>query len=110
MVFHGLLAEGFFQFIRAGVPFDRLDYRTNSLLTPGTGYHQHFNTGAEPIRYLVLRYGNPRYRGVLGARSKDHGGKQIEFEDQDPAVDALFEAELAKGGSTSAMAAAMQDD
>ena len=75
-----------------GVPWDMLDYRKGSLLTSGVGYHQHFNIGDEPIRYIVLRQGNPRYVGAVGAAFKDSGGSNIEFEDEDPAIRELFEA------------------
>lgn len=78
--------------------WERLDFRTGTLMSPGTGYHQHFNVGAEPARYLVLRYGNPRYAGSSGARYKRTGGVQIEFEDEDPRIRELFFRELKKRG------------
>ncbi len=86
-----------------GVPWERIDYKTNSILTPGTGYHQHFNASDEPIRYVVLRYGNPRYQGALGKMTKETGGRQIEFEEEDPGVRELFETELASRGAVSHM-------
>ncbi len=86
-----------------GVPWECIDYHEGSLVSPGPGYHQHFNTGAEPIRYIVLRYGNPRYSGALGARFKSTGGPQIEFEEQDPRVREMFEDELRKNGVQSGM-------
>ena len=86
-----------------GVPWERIDYKTNSILTPGTDYHQHFNASDEPIRYVVLRYGNPRYQGALGKMTKETGGRQIEFEEEDPGVRELFETELASRGAVSHM-------
>jgi hypothetical protein len=75
-----------------------LDFGTGTLMSPGTGYHQHFSVGAEPARYLVLRYGNPRYSGSAGARYRETGGVQIEFEDEDPRIRELFFKELDKRG------------
>ena len=76
-----------------GVPFERMDYRAGTLLTPGDGYHQHFNATPDPIRYLVLRFGNPFLVGSAGREPP-----QIEFGDEDPAVWELFVDELAKRG------------
>jgi hypothetical protein len=76
-----------------GVPFERLDYKAGTLLTPGNGYHQHFNATTEPIRYIVLRFGSPEILGSGGGAPR-----QIEFDDEDPAVFDLFVEELAKRG------------
>lgn len=86
-----------------GAEWEQLDYKAWTLMSPGTGYHQHFNCSAEPIRYLVLRYGNPRFAGYVGSRYKETGGPQIQFADEDPAIRAHFEAELAKRGAASRM-------
>ena len=77
-----------------GVPFERIDYHAWSLLTPGNGYHQHFNTAQEPIRYVVLRRGNPE---LVGGGGRDTN-PQIEFGEEDPAVWEVFEAELRRKG------------
>lgn len=84
-----------------GVPWERLDYGVGSLLTPGTGFHQHFNASDEAIRYVVLRFGSPQYMGRGG------GGmpRQIEFEDEDPAIREHFEEEVRRRGLTSDMGA-----
>ena len=80
-----------------GVPWERIDYRKGTLVAPGTGYHQHFNVSTEPIRYIVLRYGNPRYLGAAGARFRESGGgTNIEFEDEDPTIREQFNEELRK--------------
>jgi hypothetical protein len=78
------------------VEWEQLDYKAGSLMSSGIGYHQHFNCSGENIRYIVLRYGNPRYAGAVGKRNKDTGGTNVDFEDEDPRVVANFEAELAK--------------
>ena len=79
-----------------GANWERPDYRAGTLLTPGTAYHQHFNLSGEPLRYMVLRYGNPRYTGPGTKRQREEGGLNIEFEDEDPAVLEMFNGELAK--------------
>ena len=79
-----------------GVPFERIDYHAWSLLTPGNGFHQHFNTSTEPIRYVVLRRGNPE---LTGGGSGGPRNPQIEFADEDPAVWELFERDLIEKGN-----------
>ena len=63
-------------------------------------YHQHFNTGPEPARYLALRGddGQPSNWGESNVSIKD-GGMQIEYEDEDRYIHELFEAELKKNGA-----------
>ena len=80
-----------------GVPFERLDYRAGTLLTPGSGYHQHFNATTDPIRYVVLRFGSPEILGQ-GGRRWTNKPPQIEFDEEDPAVWDTFVAELASRG------------
>lgn len=89
-----------------GMKWKRHDWDEGTLITPGRGYHQHFNTSSTTSRYLVLRPGNPRYSGALGARYKTTGGEQIDFEDEDPEIRGLFIKELEKKGITPAMPAA----
>lgn len=55
-------------------------------------WHQHFNTGKEPARYLVLHNHTPQDKHV-----------QIDYCDQDPDVKKLFESELAIKGIKSQM-------
>jgi hypothetical protein len=56
-------------------------------------FHQHFNTAPEPARYLAIGMGSRRYpfstirrQGIAGHADGDikKGGRQIEYEDQDP--------------------------
>ena len=90
------------------VEWTRCDFKIGSLMTNGRGGHQHFNASNEPARYLVLRYGN--YSFGVGGEDNDHGrdwgrekGGQIEYEDEDPRIRALFEEECAKRGVKSEM-------
>jgi hypothetical protein len=78
-------------------------HRNSVLVPPSYWWHQHFNTGSDPARYLALRWGgrkhplNHSYDGTTIDRRQ--GGDQIEYEDQDPAVDRYF-LESCRGSST----------
>jgi oxalate decarboxylase/phosphoglucose isomerase-like protein (cupin superfamily) len=63
-------------------------------------FHQHFNTGPEPARYLALRGddGQPGQWGESNVSIKE-GGMQIEYEDEDRDIHKYFESELAKNGA-----------
>lgn len=80
----------------------RFDWRAGSMIVPpDMWWHQHFNTGPEPARYLALRWGSnkhhvfKRYTGDVSARE---GGNQIDFADQDPSVHDDYASELARNG------------
>ncbi len=77
---------------------EKIPWKDGTFCTAGHGYHQHFNTGPVPARYLAFRTGNPRYSGAMGTRYKLTGGEQIEFENEDPQVRAEFIEELKKEG------------
>lgn len=75
-------------------------------------YHQHFNTGPEPARYVACSLGSRRYPFISlrrksaegkGATSVKDGGRQIEYEDQDPRVHRKFLEALKETGVPSAM-------
>ncbi|MPZ15956.1 MAG: cupin domain-containing protein, partial [Chloroflexi bacterium] len=68
---------------------------------PGRWFHQHFNLGAAPARYLAL---HPP-QGLMGfsERIEDVQRDQIEYPDEDPWVRQRFEEELATRGLTSVM-------
>jgi len=88
----------------------KADWHKNSMvIVPWEDtFHQHFNAGAEPARYLALRGGgaggNRQYRdGALADLSIKLGGWQVEYEDEDPKIHQIFESELAKHGATCKM-------
>jgi mannose-6-phosphate isomerase-like protein (cupin superfamily) len=69
-------------------------------------YHQHFNTGPEPARYLALRDGDgqPGAWGESNVSIKE-GGMQIEYEDEDPGLHHIFEEQLKANGAPCRMKA-----
>lgn len=90
--------------------FKRLDWKRNSLLiSPSGWYHQHFNTGATPARYLAMvggggGGGRSRSReGSLADVSEREGGGQIEYDDENPTVHRLFEEALGSHGAACRM-------
>ena len=70
-------------------------------------FHQHFNTGNDPARYLALRGGGTGGRqynaGALADVSIKKGGWQVEYEDEDPDIHRYFEGQLASHGATCLM-------
>ncbi len=92
-----------------GEPIKKYDWHEGSMVVPPENWwHQHFNTGREPARYLALRaFGSKKYRGVgkryKGTVDRKQGGDQIEYEDEDPMVRKLFEEALAQQGVKSKM-------
>ncbi len=91
----------------------RVDWKPGTLYAPPDGptYHQHFNVADKPSRYLALGFGGVRYPVLDSKRanyenmdvSTEDGGNQVEYEDEDPRIHALYEAELAKRGIQSRM-------
>jgi len=93
--------------------FKRFDWKFGSVFTPTDMlFHQHFNTGGEPARYLAIAFGGMRYPTVADKRktfegmdkSVKAGGRQIDYEDEDPRIRQIFENELRRRGVRSGMA------
>jgi gentisate 1,2-dioxygenase len=90
----------------------RFDWSHGSVFAPTDGlFHQHFNTSAEPARYLAVAFGGLRYPTLADKRatfegmdvSVKDGGRQIEYEDEDPRIRRIYEEELRRGGVGSKM-------
>ncbi|HEU0071643.1 MAG TPA: cupin domain-containing protein [Alphaproteobacteria bacterium] len=86
----------------------RYDWKAGSVVVPpDQWFHQHFNSGAEPARYLALRWNNWRFKSVMknsGENGSTYtsvklGGSQIEFEDEDPQVHRDFVAGVEASGA-----------
>ena len=75
-------------------------WKPGSLITPpNRWFHQHFNVGEKPARYLAFH--PPLQFDGHAEKIEDRARDQIEYVDEDPAVRERFEAELAKRGLTS---------
>jgi len=86
----------------------RYDWQEGSMIVPPDGwYHQHFNVGKTPARYLAFKYAGVSARNEQGVPlcwiSKRIGGAQIDYADEDPMIRNVFEEELRKRGLSSAM-------
>jgi hypothetical protein len=82
-------------------------------------FHQHFNTGPQPARYLATAVGGLRYPTTLANRvsllgtggddkpavskSIKEGGDQIEYEDQDPRIHRIWLEAMRKNGAPAKM-------
>ena len=76
--------------------FKELPWRHGVMYTPPFWmFHQHFNTCDTPARYLACSLGSRRYPFIAlrrrsaeggGSVSVQQGGRQIEYEDQDPRI------------------------
>lgn len=96
--------------------FTRVDWRYGTVFAPPERmFHQHFNTSAQPARYLATAFGGLRYpfteskrRTIMGAgegadqgaaaTSVKLGGDQIELEDQSPRIHTMYLEETRKSG------------
>ena len=74
--------------------------------------HQHFNTCGQPARYLACSLGSRRYPFISlrkvsaeggGSTSIQDGGRQIEYQDQDPRIHRKWLEAIKKNGVTSQM-------
>ncbi len=81
---------------------EQVDWREGSLFVPPERwFHQHFNTGQAPARYIALKPWGFKYLVDERFRTDEDvksGGDQIEYEDQDPEIHRLFVEECGKRG------------
>lgn len=71
------------------------------LVPPDRWFHQHFNTGRAPARYLALH--PARQFSGHSEKPEDRARDQIDYTAEDPWIREKFEADLAKNGVTSLM-------
>jgi uncharacterized RmlC-like cupin family protein len=93
--------------------FVEIPWRHGVMYTPPFWmFHQHFNTGPTRARYLACSLGSRRYPFISlrkksgegqGTVSVQKGGRQIEYEDQDPRIHRKWLEEIAKEGVKSEM-------
>jgi oxalate decarboxylase/phosphoglucose isomerase-like protein (cupin superfamily) len=75
-------------------------WKPGSLITPpNKWFHQHFNVGHQPARYLAFH--PPLQFDGHAEKVEDRARDQIEYVAEDPSVRELFETQLAKRGLTS---------
>jgi mannose-6-phosphate isomerase-like protein (cupin superfamily) len=96
--------DGYSLMWNEGQEIGRFDWQPGTLVIPPDGtFHQHFNSGATPARYLALRFsGNEQSKGdrskIQSLKSVKLGGNQIEYEDQDSAIHRMFVEEATRHG------------
>jgi oxalate decarboxylase/phosphoglucose isomerase-like protein (cupin superfamily) len=99
-----LSGEGFSLMWHEGQEPQRFDWHVGTLIVPPNRmFHQHFNTGAAPARYLAFKHevaGSLRNsQGVpLAWISQRIGGDQIDYADEKPEIRSMFADALAKHG------------
>lgn len=80
----------------------RFDWKPGSIVVPPEmWWHQHFNAGKIPARYLALRWGSQKHYHAMARneemlKDRREGGHQIEYEDEDSQIRQWFEQALAK--------------
>jgi oxalate decarboxylase/phosphoglucose isomerase-like protein (cupin superfamily) len=93
--------------------FKEFPWRHGFMYTPPFWmFHQHFNTCDKPARYVACSLGSRRYPFISlrrksseggGSVSVQQGGRQIEYEDQDPRIHRKWLDAIAKMGVASQM-------
>ncbi len=76
-------------------------HEASMFVPPNKWFHQHFNAGATPARYLALH--PPRQFRGHAEKIEDRAKDMIEYVDEDPWIRQKFEGELAKRGITTLM-------
>ncbi|HKX50178.1 MAG TPA: cupin domain-containing protein [Candidatus Binatia bacterium] len=80
--------------------------RMSMFVPPMQWWHQHFNPGPEPARYLALKPWGFKFKvEELKDTGEDvkKGGAQIEYEDQNPEIHKIFTAECVRRGAETRM-------
>lgn len=89
----------------------KVDWKPGTIVVPpDQWFHQHFNSGAERVRYLAIHRNNWAYKPM--AKGSDlkasytsikDGGNQVDFEDENPQIHCDFVAELEAAGAQCVM-------
>ena len=82
------------------------------VVPPNMWYHQHFNTGTTPARYLAFKHEGVAIRNAQGVPkawiSQRIGGDQIDYADEREDVRSMFADALARNGLEPQMDAAYE--
>jgi oxalate decarboxylase/phosphoglucose isomerase-like protein (cupin superfamily) len=77
------------------------------IVPPNSWFHQHFNTGTSPGRYLAFKHEGVAIRNSQGVPkawiSRRLGGDQIDYADEKPVIRQMFAEALSKSGMTPRM-------
>jgi quercetin dioxygenase-like cupin family protein len=100
-----LSGEGYTLMWPEGQEIMRVNWKPGSIVVPPENwFHQHFNSGNQPARYLALKMLSRRFKLTPGKIKSDvplnQGGWQIEYEDEDPEIMRMFEEACAQSGAT----------
>ena len=100
--------EGFSLMWPEGEEPRRYDWKEGTLIVPpNMWFHQHFNTGTTPARYLAFKSEGVAIRNAQGVPkawiSRRVGGDQIDYADESPKVRQWFADALARHGIKSRM-------
>jgi oxalate decarboxylase/phosphoglucose isomerase-like protein (cupin superfamily) len=94
-----LTGEGYSLMWPEGEEPRRYEWQVGSLIVPpNMWFHQHFNAGTSPARYLAFKLGSARNKqGVMMCWiSRRLGGDQLDYADEDPKIRQWFSEALAK--------------
>ena len=108
-----LSGEGFSLMWPEGEEPRRYEWKPGTLIVPpNMWFHQHFNTGTEPARYLAFKHEVVSIRNAQGVPkawiSQRIGGDQIDYADESPVVRETFAKALAENGLEPKMDAAYE--
>ncbi|MBX2835514.1 MAG: cupin domain-containing protein [Gammaproteobacteria bacterium] len=108
-----LSGEGYSLMWPEGEAPTRYEWQVGSMIVPpNMWYHQHFNTGKTPARYLAFKYEGVAIRNAQGVPkawiSQRIGGDQIDYADESPEIRTLFADALSANGLESNMATAYE--
>jgi len=103
-----LAGEGYSLMWPEGEEPKRYDWKPGAMITPpNMWFHQHFNTGRTPARYLAFKYEGVAIRNSQGVPkawiSRRIGGHQIDYADESSLVRTLFADALSEKGLESKM-------
>ncbi len=98
-----LSGEGYSLMWPEGEAPRRYEWQVGSMIVPpNMWFHQHFNTGATPARYLAFKHEVVSVRNAQGVPkawiSRRIGGDQIDYADESPLVRRLFADAMAQQG------------